>query len=70
MGDEKHIRSINQVIKHFKEKDQHTAVSRALLISLIEDGKIPASKIGNRTIVVQEDVIDYFNNMGKSNEKN
>ena len=65
MSEDKHIRTINQVIKHFKEKDQHTAVSRALLISLIEDGKIPASKVGNRTIVVQEDVIDYFNNMGR-----
>lgn len=67
MGEEKHIRSINQVVKYFKDKDEHTAISRGLLVSLIEDGKIASSKVGNRIIVVQEDVIDYFNNMSKYN---
>ena len=60
---EKHIRTINQVVKYLKEKDEETAVSYTAIKRAVDDKMIPSTKIGTRVLVVQEDVIDYFFNI-------
>lgn len=62
MGEsKKHIRTINQVVKYFKEIDEETAVTYGAIRAAIDEGLIPCTKAGKRFLIVQEDVIDYFN---------
>ncbi|MBQ6133009.1 MAG: hypothetical protein IJI65_02535 [Lachnospiraceae bacterium] len=61
MGESKHIRTIQQVAKYFKETDENTAVTYGAIRFAIDSGYIPYTKSGSRYLIVLEDAIDYFN---------
>lgn len=63
MNEEKHIRTVRQVAKYFKEKDEHTAVTYGAIKAAADRGDIHSTKVGTRTLIVLEDTINYFTNM-------
>lgn len=59
--DQKHIRTIQQVANYFKELDEDTAVTYGAIRFAIDQGYISSTRVGKRFLIVQEDVIEYFN---------
>ncbi len=57
----KHIRTIQQVANYFKEIDENTAVTYGAIRYAIDQGYIHSTRAGKRFLIVQEDVIEYFN---------
>ena len=61
MDEAKHIRTIQQVTNYFKKMDENTAVTYGAIKYAVDQELIPSTRVGKRTLIVQEDVIEYFN---------
>jgi hypothetical protein len=44
------IQTLPKIVKIIREIDPNTAINESMLIDLIEQGKIPYGKKGNRTV--------------------
>lgn len=56
----KRIRSINQTVAIIKEMDPDTAISYSTIRKAIANEMIPCIFVGNRKLIVVEDVMEYF----------
>ena len=65
MGEEKHIRTIQQVANYFKERDEKTAVTYGAIRFAVDNGLIASTKVKTRNLIVLEDAIEYFNGNSK-----
>lgn len=54
------LRSVNQAVKFFREKDPDTSISRGLIMAAINSGKVDTLKSGNRTYLLLDDIWEYF----------
>lgn len=55
------IQTLPKIVKIIKEIDPNTAINESMLIDLIEQGKIPYGKKGNRTISDMDMIIPILN---------
>lgn len=59
MGDRR-IRTINQTVKFFKEKDPECPIGYTTIKKAIEKGDIVSIPSGNRNLIVLEDAYQFF----------
>ena len=57
------IQTLPKIVKKFKEIDPNTAINESMLIDLIEQGKIPYGKKGNRTVSDMDMIISILNGL-------
>lgn len=55
------IQTLPKIVKIIKEIDPNTAINESMLIDLIEQGKIPYDKKGNRTVSDMDMIIPILN---------
>ena len=57
---ERRIRTINQTVKFFKERDAGCAIGYSTVKKAVEDGYIKSILSGNRNLIVLEDAYQFF----------
>ena len=57
------FKTINEVVKVFRQQDPDTAFNRYFLLRLLNDGKIPFEKHGNRAVCDYDNLLMKLNNM-------
>lgn len=63
MAEERRIRTINQVVKIFKESDPDCAIGYSTIKKAVDEGNIRHINSGSRVLLVLEDVYEYFYGM-------
>ena len=54
------FRTAEQAYNLIKEKDPDTAFTKCGIRSIITSGKVPVEKIGRKTLVNMDDLLDYL----------
>lgn len=57
---ERRVRTINQTVKFFKEKDPECPIGYSTVKKAVEDGYIKSILSGNRNLIVLEDAYQFF----------
>jgi excisionase family DNA binding protein len=56
------LRTVKQVVEHFRESDPGTAITEWWLRQLLKEGKIRHHKSGNKFLVDLDHVEEFINN--------
>lgn len=56
----RHVRTMGKTAEWLRSIDEGTPICYSTIRNAVIDGKIPCIKIGNKRLVVQEEVYRYF----------